>query len=303
MLVFLGVTYNSVFSQELFPNNEPASTMPNGVTGIRFTEMLHYKYDTWGHREALRFMYGLTPKVTVMLSTYFSNFHVNSFPENLNLYYSNYHNHQSDESSYPYQFEGIHLYSKWRFFSKDRTHKHFRLALFGEFSYITSVHIDAFPSLMGDNSGMGFGIIATTLHNKMAVSITGGFNNFFSYEKTGSDTIAFKAGNAININLSLGYLLFPRSYKNYSDLNFNLYLETNFRVYQGPYITRNGYTINSDQFSYLKGGSLLFLYPGIQFIVNSKTRIDLSMETPVYFSEDLDRFTMGIITLQRYFYK
>jgi hypothetical protein len=255
-----------------------------------------------GHREIARIMYGLGPTLTVMISPVFSNFHLSEFPEDLNVHYKKFHNHQAGVSYYPYAFEGINLYGKWRFYSNDGPHKHFRLALYGETAYNRSVHIDAFPTLLGDQSGIGGGMIATKLHNKFAVSLTGGVTKFFRHTDITQDTVKFTPGNGLLLNISVGYLIFPKTYTSYRNLNINLYLESSFRNYQTPVIYRNNVVLNSDQFAYLKAGSSIYLYPAVQFIINSKTRIDLSAELPVFFSNKLQKYTMGIVTVQRYFY-
>jgi hypothetical protein len=276
--------------------------MPAQVWGARVTSQIHYKYSTAGHRELVRIMYGVTPKVTLMITPIFSNFHLSEFPDDLNVHYKKFHNHQANASYYPYVFEGINVYGKWRFYSKDGPHKHFRLALYGEGAYNKSVHLDAFPSLMGDQSGMSAGIIATKLQHKFAISFTSGVTKFFSHTDISTDTVKFTPGNSFTLNLSLGYLLHPRAYTSYRNLNVNVYLEGSFRKYQRPVIYRNDVALNSDQFAYLRSGSAFYIYPAIQLIIDSKTRIDLGAELPLYFSNNLQRYVMGIVTIQRYFY-
>lgn len=301
LLVFVLMT-DSLQSQELFPLSEPASTMPKGILGVRLSGHYHYKYKTLGHREMIRLLYGAGSRLTVMLTAAGSNFHVTSFPDDLNAYYNDYHNHKSVSSDYSYSVEGLHLYSKLRIYSHDRRNKHFRIALYGEISNSASIHLDAFPSPY-DNSALGTGLIFTALSRKFAMSLTGGVLTFFSYRE-GSDrgAISFNPGNAMNLHFSTGYLLFPRVYRSYNDLNFNVYMEVNSKSYARSTIVRDGYSLNVDQFSYLRSGRFAVLCPGLQLIFNSKTRLDFAMECPFYYSNDIDKYSTLIVSLQRFFY-
>lgn len=292
-----------VWAQELFPVYEPASTIPKGVTGIRVGSHAHYKYNQPGHREFVKIFYGVSSTVTTMITTTASNFHVGRFPSNLNLYYKDYHNHRSKEINYPYSFEGVDLFIKWRFLSLDHKNEHLRLALYSEIAFNNTIHLDAFPVLAGDQSGAGIGLIGTQLYNKFAASITSGITGFMS--KTTSkdaETVKFKAGRAFTTSLSLGYLIFPREYKSYRDLNINIYLEFQARVFDRPGVSRNNTVINVDQFEYLRKGLLLYAYPGIQFIFDSRTRLDLSVEAPILSSAKLNKYSMLMVNVQRYFY-
>ena len=301
--IFIGLFLSSALlnAQELFPINEPASTIPKGVIGIRAATHFHYKKA--GHREMIRIMYGLTPKITTMLTTLYSNFHTKEFPEDLNSYYRIYHNHNASQINYPYSFEGLHLLTKWRFLSFDHKNEHLRFALLNELAYSNSTHIDGFPSLMGDNSGGSLGLITTKLYKKLSVSITSLYTYFLShYEPETTEKIKFKAGNSVDINLSIGYLLWPRKYKSYKDLNVNLYIEVLDKYYSGTNISRNNIYINTDQFQYLKGGNIIYICPGIQFIINSKTRIDFVTQESLYHSNNIKQYSMMRLNLQRYLF-
>lgn len=298
----LGLSINSIIeAQELFPLNEPASSMPKGVFGVRASTQAHYKTD-W-HREIIRLMYGLTPRISLMLSAFSSNYHITGFPEDLNSYFRTYHNHKAAQTFYPYYFEGIHLYSKWRFLSFDHKNEHLRFAIFNELSYIKALHLDAYPTLMGDNSGISFGLITTKLYKKAAVSITTVLTNFIAYNrKQNSEEIKFKPGNSLDINLSFGYLLWPRTYKSYKDLNVNIYFEVLDKYYSNATITRNDIYINTDQFGYLRGGNLIYFCPGIQFILKSKTRIDFVTQEPICYNASTTQYSMFKINMQHYLF-
>jgi hypothetical protein len=78
----------------------------------------------------------------------------------------------------------------------------------------------------GDQSAAQFGIIATQLVNKLAVSATASLHQVLDGERFlkygGPRRFGYQA---FNYSLSAGYLLFPRKYKNYEQTNFNLYCE------------------------------------------------------------------------------
>jgi hypothetical protein len=70
--------------------------------------------------------------------------------------------------------------------------------------------------------------------------------------------------NSVAYTLSAGYLLFPRSYQNYNQVNLNLYAELLGKFNPGY------------QQSYLD------VAPAIQLIFNSVFRVDFSYRTPIY---------------------
>ncbi len=131
----------------------------------------------------------------------------------------------SDMHEEKFIFESIRLYTKYRFLSIDDVHKHFRMAAFGAASYSRN-HLDHNEiNLMGDQSGVQAGLIATQLWNKLALSATGSWNEVLDqkrWEKVFPQQYAF---SAINYSFSAGYLLFPLEYKNYDQTNVNLYAE------------------------------------------------------------------------------
>jgi hypothetical protein len=156
---------------------------------------------------------------------------------------------------------------------------------------------------MGDNSGCSLGLITTKLYKKLSVSVTSLYTYFLShYERETTEKVKFKAGNSADINLSIGYLLWPRKYKSYKDLNINLYVEVLDKYYSDTNIRRNNIYINTDQFQYLKGGNIIYICPGIQFIINSKTRIDFVTQESLYHSNKIRQYSMMRLNLQRYLF-
>lgn len=123
-------------------------------------------------------------------------------------------------------WEGARIYGKYRFFSNDDVHKHFRLAAFGEAAYSRN-HLDhnEINLATGDQSGVQAGLIATQLWNKLAFSATGSWNEVLNSERWSKTDPNRYAVHAVNYSLSAGYLLLPFQYKDYTQTNINLYAE------------------------------------------------------------------------------
>lgn len=155
-----------------------------------------------------------------------------------------------------YAIEGGSVYAKYRFLSLDEAHSHFRGAVFGRVSTSNLPLVTEDINLEGDNSGWQAGVIFTQLLHKLAISGTVGYNQAFdvkSKQVAGMPT----PDKMINYSVSSGYLLLPFVYKNYKQPNFNLYFEV-----LGKTNLENG-------------KSYLDFAPAVQFIFNSRTRIDL----------------------------
>ena len=70
------------------------------------------------------------------------------------------------------RWESARTYLKYRFYSDDEVHRHFRMAAFGEYSYSRNVGIFDDIGIEGDQSGVQGGVILTQLWNKLAISST-----------------------------------------------------------------------------------------------------------------------------------
>ncbi|WP_204336560.1 hypothetical protein, partial [Proteus mirabilis] len=70
------------------------------------------------------------------------------------------------------QFESVRFYAKYRFLSHDAIKKHFRMAAFGEVSHSVNKPTYEELSIEGDQSGIRYGLIATQLLHKLALSAT-----------------------------------------------------------------------------------------------------------------------------------
>ena len=163
----------------------------------------------------------------------------------------------SNRSNKNFSFEGGAVYGKYRFYSVDDVHSHFRIAAFGKLSLNNSIVDEAAINLNGQNSGYEAGIVATKLLNKFAFSATTSFlhatdngnNNKFYYGTT--------QRNAISYTASVGKLLLPKEYTDYKQTNLNAMVEFLGQANTGSSL---GY---------------LDIAPSLQVIINSVARIDV----------------------------
>ena len=162
----------------------------------------------------------------------------------------------SDFYSSRISWESARLYAKYRFYSNDDVHRHFRMAAFGEAAYSRSPFAFGELSLDGDNSGAQAGVMATQLINKLAVSATASVINAFANRMQHVDVLGHSI-HAMYYSLSGGYLLFPVNYSSYQQTNGNLYLEI---------IGMKGFE---------KGDYMIDLAPAFQLIFNSNFKINL----------------------------
>jgi hypothetical protein len=129
----------------------------------------------------------------------------------------------SDMYSSNLRWESGRLYAKYRFLSMDDVHQHFRMAAFGEVTHSVNDPYYEEVSLDGDLSGVTGGIIVTQLWQKLAVSSTIGFAQVTTKKpKYIEDAYPWQA---LNYTLSAGYLVLPREYTSYKQVNLNLYVE------------------------------------------------------------------------------
>lgn len=228
-----------VFSQELYVNTEPASNMATNSIGIRLENQGYFKPE-YKNRTSLEVMVGATRKLMVHGTLYASDY---------------YHLDQ--------HFEGGSVYAKYRFLSVDSVQSHFRGAVFVKAAAINNPLPNQEIGLEGDNSGFQTGVVFTRLIHKLALSASGsylhGFDNLGGYQIP-----ATNARDAIGYTLSAGYLLFPRKYENYNQVNMNIYAELLGKANPGY------------------GQSYLDVAPAVQLIFNSFLRVDFSYRTPLY---------------------
>jgi len=255
------------------------------------------------------------PRLTVMATASVSNHHSRDFPANLVS-----HTHNGNQTTYstgefkrgqvyPYQFTGFYLYAKYRFLSLDGEHRHFRMAAYGEWSTVKVAHDETEPNLLDDTKGFGGGLIATYLSHHLAVSLTSGViipgaYNGFSPDLAGGPMVPteVKYGRAVTYNLSFGYLLFPRQYKDYNQGNINVYMEFLGKSYEAAKVYQYGVKPVPISTPLLQAGNYIDAAPGIQYIFKSNLRIDLSAELPMIGKSYAHYYPVVFVGVQRYFY-
>jgi hypothetical protein len=191
-------------SQELYPFTEPASNMPAKSMSLKASAM--FGKDPHSKRIMQRYipeiMLGLDKNWMVHGSLTFSDMH----------------------ESYFY-FESAKLYAKYRFYSNDDVHKHFRMAAFGSVIYSRN-HLDYNEiNMYGDQTAAQVGVIATQLWNKLAISGTASLIEVFDKKRTDKLLPQQYAFESLNYSLSAGYLVLPMDYKDYDQTNLNIYAE------------------------------------------------------------------------------
>jgi hypothetical protein len=260
-------------------------------------------------------MYGATARLSLIASVSISNHHDHKLPKDLIN-----HTHLGNQTiyytqpikrgvEYPFLYNGLHLFAKYRFLSNDEQNKHFRLAAYGEWSNVGVAHDEAEPNLLDDTGGYGFGLISTLLRNRFAVSLTSGFIVPDPYYETQPDVSGgpdlptkISYGNAIKYNLSFGYRLYPRKYEGYEQANWNLYIELIGKSYNAATVIQNGTTIKAKTAA-LQSGSYVEIYPGLQRIINSNTRIEFCYGFNLIGYSYVHFTPVWTFAIQRYFYR
>ncbi len=254
-------------AQELYVNTEPASNMATGSIGFRLLSKVYkmnYNNSFSSYRVMPEFMIGASRHLMIHIAGYASDM----FQEN-------------------FKIEGGSLYAKYRFYSQDDVHEHFRIAAFSKVSLIdnpqqltveskkllpdgnggyteqlvTSTYKTDEFDIDGLNSGIVAGVVATKLVNKIAVS--GSLDYGYRLNNLNDKVLPDQPLNAINYAASFGYLFLPKDYVSYKQTNMNLYVELLGTSFPG------------------KQESYVDMAPSIQFIFNSIARLDLSYRTQI----------------------
>ena len=222
-------------SQELFLMTDAASNVPANSLGVNVLQSLFKEESKSGYNYHLmpEVSYGLNRNLMFRATAFVSN-------RNNNLV-----------------TEGGSFYTKYRFYSSDDLNSHFRMAAFGRYSFNNAdIHQEQIE-IMGHNTGIEAGIVATTLIKKLAISSTVSFEKAF--DNTNSNPFPDELGDhATNYSLSFGQLMYPKTYTSFKQTNINLMVEF------------VGQTINEN------GKSYLDVVPVVQFIFNSQARVDLA---------------------------
>jgi hypothetical protein len=275
------------------------------VLAFRATNEFYYEANTvWRSMQCYRFFWGLSSKLMLTPSVTFSNHHGEMLPAGFisDDGNSGLHTHGTSKGNpYPYRFENVWLNAKYRFLSKDARNEHFRMAAYADLAVGNLPHDEAEPSFMGDNSGAGGGVVATYLKNKFAVSINSGIILPFAYTED-ETSIEIQYGRAYTYSLSVGYLLLPFKYKNYDQINVNLYVELLGKSYDEPALKYNGQDALVSNVPAFESGSNTEIRPALQFIIRSNTRVDLSFSKLLSGTTYVRALPAYYLNLQHYFY-
>jgi len=156
-----------------------------------------------------------------------------------------------------FRAEGGSIYAKYRFLSNDAVQKHFRMAGFGRISYNNSdIHQEEI-SMYGHNTGVEFGIVATQLLRKVAISSSVAFLNATDNGNSNKFVYGQNRSKAVNYTFSVGKLMLPKEYKDYRQTNLNLMVEFISQVNTGS------------------GKYYMDIAPTVQMIFDSQVRVDV----------------------------
>lgn len=238
MLMFSSGTMSA---QELFVVTDPASNVPAGSLGVRLSQSLFKEVFEEGYNYHMvpEITYGINKNLMVRTSAFISN---------------------RSNSLYA---EGAHVFTKYRFYSVDDLHSHFRMAAFGRYSFNRAdIHQEQIE-IIGHNSGYESGIVLTQLIHKLAISTTASFEKAtdnrpdYEFPETQSST-------ATNYTLSFGRLMYPEKYVTFKETNINFMVE-----FVGQTLNENGKTF-------------IDVVPSVQFIFNSQGRVDIGYRRELF---------------------
>lgn len=250
----------SAKGQELFVYTEPASNMAAKSIGIR-AKSTFQKSELSGEN-----VYGLNPEIMWGAS---KNIMVHA-----DAFFSNKEN--------KFTATGGSFYMKYRFFSVDEVHSHFRMAAFGRYSFSNNSITEYATDLFGNNTGYEAGLVGTKLINKLALSASG---SVFHALDNGNQKFLYKSRrNGINYTLSAGKLMLPKEYTSYKQTNVNLMLEFLGQTNLGD------------------GASYIDVAPSVQFIFNSRVRIDLGYRYPIVTNLQRDIAKGALLRLEYNFF-
>lgn len=138
------------------------------------------------------------------------------------------------------------------------------------YNFVNDITIPSVDFHTTDNYTYKNDLIVTNLTGKFAATGEMGFNINFPKND-------FKFGNYFDWSLSFGYLVLPKVYKSYDDVNINLYWENKaYYFYKNKFL---GTEIANS------GGFRLDTYLGIQSIFFSSLMLEFSFKIPVHSNE------------------
>ncbi len=255
IILALSLAGRVALAQELFVYSEPASNMPKKSLAIRMTNWLMQE------TAANRTNYHLTPELMWGVNKHLM-LHAETFLSN---------------KQGSFACEGWGTYAKYRFFSTDKVHRHFRMAAFGRFAVNTSNVLQEEIATNGLTSGYQLGLVGTQLLHKTALSVT-------AYYESLLEPSPMYASNNISYTLSAGHLILPKKYNNYKQTNLNIMAEVLGQVQPET------------------GHQYIDVAPSLQLIFNSQARVDIGYRHELYSSMQRAARNGLLVRLEYLFY-
>lgn len=235
VILLMTVPVAGVAAQELFVFSEPASNMPANSVGLRASNWLMNEEasSALNYHFIPELMWGVNKRLMLHAEGFFSN------------------------RNRRFVAEGAGVYGKYRFYSHDEVHRHFRAAAFARLSINNAdIHQEEIE-INGHNSGYELGLIGTQLLHKTALSLSASFEQATDNSR-GNEFPQAQSRQALNYVVSAGHLLYPKKYTGYGQTNINAMVEL------------------IGQYQPEQGRAFVDIAPAIQIIINSQTRVDLA---------------------------
>jgi len=272
LMIFTGILFSGVsFSQELYIVSHPAANLSKNRIEFRNIIMGYDNFQYYHNSFALN--YGLLGNLTLYNDVYYTV-----------------------EDGYRF-FGNYEFAARYRFFDYDKRNYHLRTAVqsgmiipvnsdpivsgkveyelhpghtVSFYNFINDVTVPSVDFHTTDNYTVKNDLIVTNLIDKFSITGEMGYN--INLPKND-----FKFGNYFDWTLAMGYLVLPRQYKSYDDVNVNVYSET-----KAYYFEKNQFLgddiINS-------GGFRLDTYFGLQTIFFSSLMLEMSYKVPLHSNE------------------
>lgn len=271
LTVFLLQLSSNIYSQELYIVSHPAASISKNRIELRNIVM---GYDNFNYtHNSFDINYGILGNLTLYNGIFYT-------PNNGYSFVGNY------EGALRYRFHDI-----------DKKNYHLRFAfqtgalipvnskpivgnsveyelhpghVVSFYNFLNNITVPSVDFHTTDNYTIKNDFIVTNLIDKFSVTGEMGYN--VNIPKND-----FKFGNYFDWTLAMGYLLIPRQYKSYDDVNVNLYSESKFY-----YFYKNELLGEEIAFS---GGFRCDTFIGIQAIFLSSLMVEGSYKIPVYSNE------------------
>ena len=178
-----------------------------------------------------------------------------------------------------YKAEGWSAYAKYRFLSIDSTNRHFRGAFYAKYASSNNPVLFQEINLEGNNTGWQAGVVFTQLLHKLALSGSVNYNR--ALDNRGGNLFPSNfAKESIGYSFSGGLLTYPKVYRDYKQTNINVYLE---------FLGRSNIGTNQH---------LMEVVPAVQFIINSKMRIDIAQRLQLWSNMSRNGRNMYLVRLE-----